>query len=252
MPVKYDPREIEKLFEGKYVYSKDGESFSQEEFKVFKRLDTTTLVYQSEILSRVSTGELLKIECNYEINNQWSPVEVNVEKHLGDMYSEESYYVNANTQSVNYEFRTQDKVVNKERPTPPKFQISTPAFLTSMLCTQQKSFSSMGRSQFSLLASNNEWECRYPLEDQYLYIEYKSHENEDIVINGQELANTRCSLYRHDAIENVQERPTIVYLSKHIGIPYVLEIPQENLRIEIKTLKKTEKYNYDDLFKDLR
>jgi hypothetical protein len=122
---------------------------------------------------------------------------------------------------------------------PNKFSISTPAFLTSMLFTQTKRFSAMGRNQYNLLTPQSEWRFNPEIIDNSLYLEFKTHEKNEISINKQNLSCMKVLLFKHDSIENIPEKPVIVYLSKHLGVPYMMET-EDGTVIKIKNLKKNE------------
>ncbi|MBL7665903.1 MAG: hypothetical protein JNM93_12280 [Bacteriovoracaceae bacterium] len=240
----------EKLFDGHYRYLKDGNEYSQEIFSVTKNLDAKTIIYSSEILSRVSTGEFLKIKCHYEVNSSWNPTKVNVIKSLGNEFADELYEYDTSSQILKYTFLSDGPAHQVERAIGGKFHISTPAVLTSLLFTMQKRYNSVSRNQYYTVVSVNDWIYEGAPEDRFIYLEYKTGEKEELKINGQSLSSTKCMLYEHDSIHNVKENPVIYYQSKHIGIPYKADLG-EGIEVVISNLKEwqTETYEFKDVFK---
>ncbi len=250
MSLQVEQKGREKLFEGQYRYLNDGQEYSQEIFSVQKDLDTKTLVYESEILSRVATGEFLKIRTEYEVNSLWNPVSVEVTKSLGNSFTKETYELDSSSHTLSYVFNTGEERNKIDRNVSGKFHISTPAFLTSLLFTMQKRYNSVSRNQYYTLVSHNEWEFEGPPEDRFIYLEYKTMDGEELKVNNQGLSCTKCFLYEHDSIKNIKETPAVYYLSKHIGIPYKVEMGN-GYEIIIENLKELQAntYEYKDVFK---
>jgi len=235
-----------RLFEGTFEYSNNGENYSQENFIVFKNEENKTIVYRAEVLSRVQTGEFLKIDVDYEVNNKWFPVRVEVKKSLGEDYACETFLINYDSNILIYEFddgKSKDKI---ERILPNKFQISTPCFLSSMLFSQSKKHNAMGRSQYTILRPNSEWSFNPEITDENLYAEFMTHEKTELKLNNQSVACVKVLLFKNDSSATVKEQPVVVYLSKHIGIPYMMQT-DDGIVIKVKNLKKHEN-QYDNMF----
>lgn len=228
-----------KLFEGSYEYFNNGESYCQESFVVFKNEENKTIVYRVEVLSRVKTGELLKVNIDYEVSAKWNPVRVNIIKYLGEDYAEETFLVDYESNSLEYIFSDGKDEQQITRSIPNKFQITTPCFTTSMLYTQSKKSNAMGRNQYTLLVSQSEWAFNPEILDESVYAEFKTHEKTEIKLNNQSLACTKVVVYKHDSVENVQEAPVLFYLSKHAGLPYMMDT-ESGVSIRVKNLKKIE------------
>jgi len=100
----YSFSQIKKIFRGSYLSQKQGRTYAEENFEVFRDTKEQSHSFVSEIHSRVSTGELLKIVNHYKINNNYIPIDVSVEKFLGNDYSKETYMLDINTSMLTYTF----------------------------------------------------------------------------------------------------------------------------------------------------
>jgi hypothetical protein len=230
--------QLEKLFDGAYNYfdQEKGVPYSQEIFSVHRNPENNFLIYRAEILSRVTTGEFLKINTYYEVNTFWAPQKVIIEKTLGANFAKEIYTPDYDNQILNYEFINPQGSKNYSRNIVTRYQITTPAISTSMLSSQTKKFDSMSRNAYILVSCSNAWEFEKPFEDKSVFVEYKTHESKEIIINGSSLACIKCLMYQTDTNQNMTEEPTTFYLSKHVGIPYLVE--SKDIKIEIKYLHK--------------
>ncbi len=245
-----DDKGKERLFSGSYTYYNNGSEYSQEIFTVNRDLEMKTLIYESEILSRVSTGEFLKIKCSYEVSHTWNPVFVQVVKSLGNCTTKETYNVESSEQVISYQFGNEEEVKTIERNVSGKFHISTPAFLTSTLYTMQKRHNSLSRNQYQIIVSQNEWDYESPPTDSFVYLEYKTMDGESLKINGSTLSCSKCLLYQYDSTKNVKEVPATYYISDHLAIPYKVDMGN-GITILVDNLKEAKKASdeYKDIFK---
>ncbi|MFZ4712420.1 MAG: hypothetical protein ACOYL6_01795 [Bacteriovoracaceae bacterium] len=240
--------ELEKLFEGAYNYLDKGVNYSQENFTVLKNTDKNILIYTSEILTRVSTGEFLKINVGYEVNSFWAPLKVVIHKTLGPNFATETFIPDYEAQLLTYEFTNNDGTQTYSRNIVTRYQIATPAICSSMIVSMTKKFDSMSRNACILVTTNNNWEYKNPFEDQPIFIEYKTHEKTTLKLNGQDLSSVRCLVYQHDSVHQSDlEVPTTFYISKNIGIPYLVE--SGDIKIQIRFLNKTKTSKVEDFFR---
>lgn len=238
-------KEWEKLFNGSYDYKENGQSYSQELFSVYRHNETNHLFYMAEILSRVSTGEFLKIVTEYEVNNQWTPQRVKIHKTMGDNFAIETYLPDFDKQLLNYEFTNNEGTHTLSNPIVTRYQIATPAISTSMLCSLAKKFDSLSRSVYIIVSSDNAWKYNGPYYDRSIFVEYKTHEKTVLTINEQQFNCIKCLAYKQDTNQQSTEVPTTFYLSKHMGLPYKVE--SENVEVVIRNLHKTKRVTLDDL-----
>jgi hypothetical protein len=237
----------EQIYKGQYEYFRNGNTYAQENFSVYKADQPANFIYSSEILSRVSTGEFLKIYVDYEVTPLFDPINIKIRKSLGEQSSKETYNVNYQNKNVLYSFvnsegekQTYEKVING------KFQITTPSFLTSLLITQNKKVDNIGRTQYLVINSNNEWKYENPFEEKFFYLETRSNDNKELTIGINKLVSSVYYLYEKDVGQDKNEQPIVYYQSRNIGIPYKA-ILNDGLEIRIKQLKVTET-NYKGMF----
>lgn len=230
---------LEKIFEGSYTYLNEQKEYSQENFEIWKKSDGhyPTYLYQSEILSRVSTGEFLKVGVEYVVNHHFEPMHVHITKHLGTEKTDEKYDVDQITKEVSYSFQlnnlptqTYQKIILG------KFQIATPALVTSFLMIQSKKIDPMHRTQYELLTTNNAWSYEGPFQEKNVYVELMNIEALQIEVGKKKLNATWYNLFEHDQTSKVSESGIPFYISKHLGIPYKA-ILSSNVVVQISKLK---------------
>ena len=69
-----------KIFKGIFEYFEGDRMYAQETFEVYKDTSLYDMFFISEMLGRTKTGEMLKTQVYYEINKNWTPTKVVVEK----------------------------------------------------------------------------------------------------------------------------------------------------------------------------
>lgn len=226
-----------KLFEGSYEYFQDNKKYSQESFEVFRNDHTGDYVFQSEVLSRVKSGEFLKVQVNYIMNFKLRPLKVTITRHLGRLFAIEDFDLDPNNHTMTYTFTDNKEVFEQiTKPVAQRCTIATPAFLTATLFTNSGKFSALGRTPMPLIVSDNEWEYKGPPQEKSVYAEFVNSESDNLVINNQKLKSTKCQVYQHDTSESIQEDPAVFHVSKYMGMPYFMIAG--DLKVSIKNLKK--------------
>lgn len=221
------------LFEGSYLYYDKDHNYSQENFKFVQFQDTQTYHINSEILSRIETGEFLKLIVRYEMNQHFHPVFVRVEKSLGNKYAQETFKVDLSTQELLYTFQNSKTSQDFKRSFNAKHYLTSPSFATSAIFSLSRKFDPTGRTPVTFLSSHNEWEYEKPPEEKVVFAEYKSKEIPDFRLNNAPLSASHLCLYENDASN---EAPVELFVSKHFAIPY--QLLQGDQKIIIKNLKK--------------
>lgn len=238
----------EKIFEGKYLYFKDGNQYSEELFSL-EREDKSNgnYTFSSEILSRVTTGEFLKVYTDYELSSRMDPLNVRIKRHLGKNKSTERYFIDHKDKLVSYTFDGRNGYHEFEKVVNGKFHIATPSFCTSALMTLMRKVDPVQKTPYTILTSPNIWEYHGPFQENIIFIELKSHEPVEFKINNNQLSATLCHFYEDDRELNNPATPTAFYLSKHFNIPYKAEF-QEGIEVRIDKLKILEAREYKNMF----
>lgn len=224
------------LIEGSYLYYQKEVNYSQENFKLVKFTDSHTYHIYSEILSRIESGEFLKIMVRYEMDNHFHPVFVRVEKSLGNKYCQEVFKFDPVAQELHYTFQNPNTTQDFKRPLAAKHYITTPAFATSSIFSLTKKFDATGRTAVSFMSSRNDWIYENPPEDKVVFAEFKTREVPDFKINNSPLSAGHLCLYEFDASSPASESPVEIFVSKHYGIPY--QMVHGDQKIVIKNMKR--------------
>jgi hypothetical protein len=222
--------------EGSYLYYQNDVNYSQENFKLVHFPENQTYHIYSEILSRTESGEFLKIMVRYEMNSQFIPVFVRIEKSLGNRYAQEIFSIDIPNLELHYTFQDSQSMQEVKKPYNARHYLATPAFSTSTIFTLSKKFDPNARTPVTFIGSNNEWNFSERPEEKTAFAEFKSRDVQDFKINNAALPASHLCLYEFDSTAAKNEVPTEIYISKYFGIPYQL-IQGEN-KILIKNLKK--------------
>lgn len=226
------------ILEGSYLYFQKEVNYSQENFKLVNFPDIQQYHIYAEILSRIETGEFLKVMVHFEMNNSFHPTFLRVEKSLGNRYAQEVFKFDTSDQVLKYTFQTSKDTQEFTRSLSAKHYITSPAFSTAGIFTLSKKLDATGRTPISLISSENEWTYEKPPEEKLIYAEFKSREVVDFKLNNTPLAASQICLYEFDTSAMTKETPVDIFLSKHYGIPY--QLIQGDQKIVIKNLKKNE------------
>lgn len=227
----------ETIVEGSYNYFQSDKLYSTENFKLLRKLDSQILYFDAEILSRVETGEFLKVKVYYEFSTNMTPQVMKIERSLGDRHSIERFQVAHLEQLLHYEYSTDTDSFKITRHHSPKHYLSSPAVCTSAAFSLSKKIDATDRTPIMLVTGYDSWDVydAKPLES-VIFAELNIKDNE-FEINNQTLQAQSLLLYPQDSLsqgsggENVE-----LILSKHYAIPY--KVIHKDMRIEVKELKR--------------
>ncbi len=211
----------EKIHEGKFIYFQGTKQYSEETFAIFREdKPQGNYTFKSEILSRVNTGEFLKIYVDFEMNSKFLPTNVQTKRSLGKNKSTERYMVSHKDREVYYSFNGPKGFHEHTDFVSGHFHIATPAFVTSMLMTQAKKIDPVHRTPYQVISTNNIWNYEGPYKISNVHIELMSSKPVEVDVNGVDLLTTYCEMFMTDEQSNTHEKGTEFYLSKHLNIPY--------------------------------
>ena len=236
---------LQKVATGRYTYYSEDTPYSEERFEIQQTPLKDMTRYISTTITRLTTGELLKINCTYDVNIKWRPIKVIIKKSMGTKKVIESYSTDGIEGSLNYELQTE---LGKERDhvkTTGPYQIATPSIVTSFLCTQHRKVDPLSRTRYTLLFSQNDWKYEHELKEQHLYLESKYSEQDVVMVGDNQYPAKRCLMFQHDTVEAVEEIPSTVFLGDKLGIPLLL-VPEENNKIVLDSIIFHDVVRFDD------
>lgn len=225
------------ILEGSYLYYQKDLNYSQENFKMVHLPESQSYHIYSEVLSRIETGEFLKIIVRYEMNQSFVPLLVRIEKSIGNKYAQEVYKIDPATMELHYTFQNSNSTQEFKRAVNSKHYLTSPAVSTSAIFTLSRKFDASGRTPIVLISSENDWTYEGPPTEKVVFGEFKSRELNDFKLNGTQLSASHLCLYEMDSMHVGVEQPVDLYLSKHYSIPYQLEHGDQ--KIVIKNLKRS-------------
>jgi len=227
---------LKTLVDGKYHYFEDDKNYAQEIFKFSQDTEKKSYHLNSEIMSRIQTGEFLKIIVNYSLSHLYAPQELKITRTLGSQRSEETFTVQAKTQEVQYEFHDQVQKQSFSRSFAARHSLATPAISSMGLFTLTRKLELRSRAAINIISTNNTFEFEKGPSEKILYAELVAVELDNFKIEQTPYKPTHINLFQHDLSKAVQESPVELYLSKHFGIPYMVK--SGNQKIIIKQLKR--------------
>lgn len=222
------------LLEGSYLYFDKDNQYSQENFKLAQMNEQQFHIY-SEILSRTPNGEFLKVLVRYEMNHQFIPLYVRVEKSIGNKYAAETFKIESLTHELHYEYKTSSEHQEFKKPLSSKHYLSSPAFATSTIFTLTKKFDPALRTPVHFVGPANDWAYQGPPQDRIVWVEYRAREV-DYHVGHTKLLSSHLTMSELENPSDKDESPVELFVSKHFGIPY--QLTHGDLKIVIKNLKK--------------
>ena len=224
------------ILEGSYLYFQKDVNYSQENFKLINFPETQSYHIYSEILSRIETGEFLKIMVRFEMNDHFHPTFVRIEKSLGNRYAQEVFKFDVSAQELKYTFQNSKGEQEFTRSLSAKHYLTSPAFATSAIFTLSRKFDATGRTSVALIGSQNEWTYEHAPEEKIVFAEFKTREIPDFKLNNTPLSASHLLIHEFETPSASSETPVEVFISKHYAIPY--QLIQGDQKIMIKNLKK--------------
>jgi hypothetical protein len=238
-------RKGNKIYRGAYNYMRNGNIYCEETFEVFKEKNDTGMLFQSQLISRVATGELLNITVDYKVNKDYLPTMVMVNKVLGNENVVEIYNFNTKKNTIKYSFESTEEKKSIELNTSPKFFISTPSISTSMLYLRSKKFDGTAKNFYSVLSSGNQWSFDEPPSFNQIAVERMTLTSESRSFEGSSIQGVEYKIEQHLEEEGEEPLPFLkCFVSQHITIPYFLE-DGEGTKIEVKYLNDLSERDLD-------
>ena len=236
-----------KVFRGAYNYLRNGNIFSEETFEVFKERKEGTYSFEAEMHSRVATGQLLTIKVLYNLNKDYIPTVVLVEKFLGEDITKEAWTYDQRKTKLYYSFLDKNGEKSEvEMSTSPKFHIATPCASPSMLFLRSKKFDTTTKNVYQVWSSRNKWTFEQDPIISGIAVKKISSSFETLVVEDQKL-----QAMEYQMMEDIEEdtskkaEPLVlpyikIYLSKHVTIPYMIRDDEDGTKIQIKYLNDLE------------
>lgn len=231
-----------KVLKGAYKYLRNDTIYCEETFDVSKEKKDNVHTFESELHSRVATGELLTMKITYKVNKDYIPFFVMIERNLGESSIKEIYDYDPRHNTLIYSFLDKkDKLHEHELKTPNKFHITTPSACCSMVFLRSKKFDNTSDNIYSFWTSKNQWDFIKPPTIQPISLKKIGANYDPLNINGNKLQALEYRLWQQDDKLEEQEIPFLrIYLSKHLTIPYMIKDDTDNTKIQINFLNDLE------------
>jgi hypothetical protein len=220
----------ELILEGSYAYLKDSHCFATEDFKIVKSNSSSSFHLFAEISSKIDDLDVLVVKVVYDFNENFQAKQVLIEKNLNNKYVVEKLVIQENSQKIHYTLKTKTSEQEFHKELPAFFHLSSPAFSTSMLWTQQLK-GKENLEKLEMIFSKNEWNYSTPPLSKEINFFLRSETAESYQLNNIPLT---ASLWELKYFEENAEENTLIFLSRDFSLPYELQSP--NLRIILTNL----------------
>jgi hypothetical protein len=210
------------IVEGSYQYFQNNVNYCQEDFKLVHNSETKQYLLYADILSKTEDGETLKIAVQYEMNQHFNPISMQIEKSLLNNYALETFKYDSTGQKLLYTFKTPTMTQDFKKSLNFRHYLSSPAFCASVVWLKSRKITNTSRTSITLVSSTNEWTYEAPPKDKTIYAELKTGKHDDFKLNSLPLPAQQLLLYQHDAVYAVTETPVEVICSKDLPIPFQL------------------------------
>ena len=235
-----------KIYRGAYKYMRNTSVYCEENFEVFKEKSDSSMLFQSQVMSRTSTGEVLNITVDFKINKDYIPTQVIINKVLGKDNVVETFSFNSKNNTIKYTFENALESRSVTLNTTPKFFISTPAVCTSMLYLRSKKFDPTGKNTYNVLSSSNQWSFDNDPEFNAITVRRMNQSSETKTIDGNSVQGMDYKIEEQaDSDEYDKTTPNLrCFVSQHVTIPYFLE-DGHGTKVEIKYLNNLSERELD-------
>jgi|GEM_PF-411301 len=244
MNIDFGSSKPKKVIRGAFQYNLNGNIYCEENFEIYRDKKEMLITYFSESMSRVSTGELLKISVEYQVTKDYVPQKVIVKKDLGKEKVEEIFKFDSKKNILSYTFKNKRSKHTQQVNTSPRFHVFTPSACTSILFFLSKKFDATSKNIYFVISSKNQWEYEHPVDSKMVALEKISLTSDTIKIGGQEVQAVHYKLIEDNknegAAKDAKPATIQVFLSRHYAVPYQL-IAEDGTIIQIKYLN-----NLDD------
>lgn len=231
-------RKEDKIFRGAFNYYRNENIYAEEHFDVYRDKKEQSYHYISEAVVKVTTGEVLNLHVEYSVNKDYIPTFVLIKKIMGKESTIETYEYNLKRNLLVYKFvSSKNDEYTTEIATAPRYHISTPTAVSSMLFLRSKKLDASGKNSFNLLVGFNQWDYKETPYFKNIIVERANLTTEKMNIDGQNVQATQYRMYDEGTdFKNTKEPPHVkIFISQHGGIPYLIRT-DDGTKIQIKYL----------------
>jgi hypothetical protein len=224
---------------GRIEYQYQDNIYSEENFNAYKSQKDSYIYFYCEQNSRTETGDFIKAKLYYVLSKDWVPSVVIMEKNISDIHSIEKFELISKGSQIDYYFwnKHEEKMYKGQISIPPKFQIATPFATTTCLFLGSKKFDPTNRNFYNIICSDNSWEFLSLPQMKYVVVERLSASSAEIKIQEKTVKAVHYRVKAMTEDNKSNEQPINLFLSKHLHIPYLLDVPG-GIKIYIKRLQE--------------
>jgi hypothetical protein len=212
-----------KLISGKYEFFSEGQQYAEESFEILTHAESKTIWYKTYLFTRSTTGELLKIFIDYELNENFFTKSAKIKKNAGKWTTEENFIFDPKENILHYSIKNPDGEHKEDRVILKRFYIQTPSVVCSALFASGKKTDNSARNPAVLIKSPNNLNYEGNLEEYTIFVSYDSRDSQTFNINQNHYQYIRCELYATDLGELESEFPIVLQISKKFCIPFLVQ-----------------------------
>ena len=220
-----------KLFHGRYRFYHKQQVYAGESFEVWQNPQDKTLTFRSEIFTPNVKGEDLKITTCYIVDQNYRPIQLVMERCLGEFYAQEVFTPDKELPRLNYIFKTQKSHKEITMQVPPLYHLATSAICTAFFFSKTKKYDPIALNNFHVITSHNIWEYQGPPQIGEIFLKCENIlTEEERSVGNKKLMGTQfvVSLGK----EQGKKQGISYFISRYHAIPYQVTV-DHRMQIEI-------------------
>lgn len=228
--------DVTKLVQGSYEYKQDGKPYAKESFEILLENQTQLTILKSNFLTVIHTGETLKVDTHYFLNQQKNPLSVVSRHSLGDKWLEKSFNYQIKIGKLDYSYTNHHgDHFNSTLDVSTPFVIVCPNIAFKALFTLTRKFEALARIPSTIVRADANFDASNAPQVEQVFIEYETTKPFNFKFGDDEtISALKCKIFSSDPwAHNAQSSEVELVFSRNWGIPLDVNIaPQVHITLD--------------------
>jgi hypothetical protein len=245
MAINLKDGSLKRLFTGLYNYSlisKNGrtDTYAQERFTSYALPFHYSKIMESELITRISTGELLIIQVIYVINMEGTPKDIKIIRTLGATTTTEEYEYNSSNNRILLSFHKDGNTTATQGGHivfNGRSYVATPTLITSALFLQYKKNKANTTNTYYIIKSPNDLIFKGMPTSAPIDVKKAREATEIVALEGVEAKGNFYHIWPNQpGVQNGIDNSAKIFISEHLNIPVLLEY--NNIRVALDKIEE--------------